>query len=177
MSGAIGVTILLAAALALSWRWRPQHPPEGAARALLILYGLLGGWALWFGLFAQAGKEPEIIVLFKPTILYWSLALLSVAAPALRWGYPAKAVIGTYFVFTNPEWRWINRGFAAFLVVLGGLNVYIALTATRGEWEGFKWSCMVNVIAVVLLRVTFLWIDTIVRTAVHLRALRKTQSP
>jgi hypothetical protein len=104
------------------------------------------------------------------------LSAILIAAPPLGCGYPVKAVFGTYFVFSNREWRWINLGFAALCALLGSLNLIIAFAYTKDDWDGFKFSCMVNVLAVFLLRLTFVWIDTIVRFAVYLHGRAKTFS-
>jgi intracellular septation protein len=162
------ITVLLASALLVSWLWRPRQAMEPGVRILLVAYVLLGAWALWFGLYAPAGQEPARFVFWKPTVMYWVLSAILIAAPALGWGYPAKAVIGTFFAFTNREWRWINLGFAALCAILGGFNLFIASTASRGEWEGFKFGCLVNVLGLLLLRLTFLWLDTLVRIGAYL---------
>lgn len=177
MTAALALTSLAGAALLMAWLWRPRGALEPGVRAMLIAYALLGAWALWFGLFAAPGREPAALVLWKPTLMYWTLAGVMLAAPALGWGYPAKAVFGTYFVFSSREWRWINLGFALLCALLGGLNLVIAFGYTRDDWEGFKWSCMVNVIAVGFLRVTFVWVDVLVRVAVYLRGRAKAWLP
>lgn len=171
MSLAPIVTALLAAVLGLAWYWRPRQPLEPGVRFLLATYVVLGAWALWFGLYALPGAEPAALLLIKPTVMYWVLAATLFAAPALGWGYPVKAVFGTYFVFSTTEWRWINRGFALFCAVLGAINLVLATGYSRGDWEGFKFSCMVNVLAVFLLRVVFVWIDLLVLCviALHVR--------
>jgi len=157
------LTLLLGGALLLAWRWRPRAALEPGARLLLALYAALGLWALWFGLYAPPGQEPAALLIWKPTILYWSLSLVLLAAPLLGWGYPARAIVGTYFVFSTREWRYINLGLAAFTALLGGLNIYIAYSASLGGWEGFKYASMVNLAGIFLLRVTFLWLDALFR--------------
>jgi intracellular septation protein A len=167
----------LAAAMSLAWLWRPSGRPAPAAYLLLMLYAGLGGWAFWFGLCAPGALEPELLQLCKPTIVYWALAAVLVGGPLRGWDYPAKVLVGTYFTFSQREWRWINVALAAFLLSLGALNLYVAFTSTRDDWEGFKWSCMANVAAVLLLRVTFLWIDTAVRAARYLLRRVKGSAP
>lgn len=162
------VTVLVGATLLVCWRWRARQGLERGVRILLAMYGLFGVWALWFGWYAAPGREPAVFVLCKPTLLYWSLSAILLVAPPLGWGYPVKAIFGTYFVFSSREWRWINLGFALLCTVLGILNLVIAFAYTRDDWEGFKWSCMVNVLAVFLLRLTFVWVDTFVRSVVFL---------
>ena len=141
MSLAPIVTALLAAVLGLAWYWRPRQPLEPGVRFLLATYVVLGAWALWFGLYALPGAEPTALLLIKPTVMYWVLAATLFAAPALGWGYPVKAVFGTYFVFSTTEWRWINRGFALFCAVLGAINLVLATGYSRDDWERTRGVC------------------------------------
>jgi intracellular septation protein len=174
MTQTVVLTLVLGAAFLVSWLWRPRQALSPGVLMLLICYALLGGWALWFGLYAPPGQEPAGFLLWKPTVMYWVLAAILVAAPSLGWGYPAKAIIGTYFVFSNTEWRWINLCLAVACVLLGFLNLLAAFTSSTGEWEGIKWACLVNLVAIFLLRLTFLWLDTMVRAAVQLYGRART---
>ncbi len=166
MTASAALAIAACAALPLCWHWRPRQPMAPGVRLLLALYAALGAWALCFE--ATTLAQPAIIVWWKPTILYWGLGAVLLAAPLLGWGYPVKAVIGTYFVFSNREWHWINLAIALVCGVLGTLNLVIVYFHTADDWDGFKWSCMVNVIAVLLLRMTFVWVDLLARIARHL---------
>jgi intracellular septation protein len=177
MKEALEFSAFTGAALALAWFWRPRSVVEPGTRLLLLAYALLGAWALVFGVFAAPGSEPAAFSHWKPTIVYWTLAAIMALAPLLGWGYPAKAIVGAYFVFSNREWRWINRGFAAACALLGALNLFIIFAHTEDDWEGFKWSCMVNVLAVLLLRLTFVWVDTAVRVVVAIRGRIKARLP
>jgi intracellular septation protein len=179
MTPSLVVCALIAGLLVLAWAWRPRNAPGAAARVLLIAYVPLGAWALWFELFAAPGAEPEALQHYKPSIVYWAMASILLLAPRLGWGYPVKIVVGTYFAFSDTEWRWINLGIAALCAFLGGLNLFIALNYSPDDWEGFKWASMVNVVAVVLLRLNFLWFDTLVRIAVlvYQRAKALRQRP
>jgi intracellular septation protein A len=177
MIQAIAATALAGAAFLVSWLWRPRQAMEPGVLVLLIAYALLGAWALWFGVVASPGQEPAAVHFWKPTVMYWVLAAIMIVAPPLGWGYPVKAVFGTYFVFSNREWRWINLGFAVLCTVLGTLNLVIAFQHSTDDWDGFKWSCMVNVIAVFILRVTFVWVDTIARIAKYLHGRAKAILP
>ena len=162
------VVLLVAGLCGLAWLLRPRQRMETGVRLLLAAFALLGAWSLWFGVLAPPGAEPAPFRFYKPTILYWTLAAILVAAPLRGWGYPIKAVIGTYIVFSDREWKWINRGFAAAFTILGGVNLFIALTANESDWEGFKWGCMVNLVAVFLLRLTYRWLDAAVRIGAYL---------
>jgi intracellular septation protein len=162
-SGPALITGLLAAALLLAWLWRPRQPPEAGVAILVIAYGLLGAWALWFEVFAGSAQEPAALAVWKPTIVYWTLAAVMIAAPPLGGGYPVKAIVGAYFVFSKREWHWINLGVALLCAALGASNLVIAFAHTRDDWEGYKYSCMVNLLAIFLMRLTFVWVDALVR--------------
>lgn len=171
------LVLFFAALLGLSWLLRPRQRLDGGVRALLVAFALLGAWALWFGALAAPGLEPAVVRYLKPTVLYWTLGAILLVAPLAGGGYPVKALIGSYIVFTDREWRWINLGIALALLILGGVNIAVVLTGTESDWEGFKWGCMVNLVAVFLLRLTFRWLDAIVRIATHLRARARAPSP
>ena len=140
---------------------------------LLISYLLLGGWALWFGLYAAPEQEPAAFVHLKPTIMYWVLSLILIVAPLLGSDYPIKVVLGTYFVFSSREWRWMNLGFAVLFTALGTANLLAAFTASESDWVGFKFSCMVNVMFIFLARLSFIWVETAGRIIVYLHQRAK----
>lgn len=173
MTPALLLSALAGAALLLAWRWRPRQPMAPGIRVLLLAYSMLGAWALFFGLYAPAGREPAVLLLCKPTLMYWVLSAVLFIAPMLGWGYPVKAVVGAYFVFSNREWRWLNLGFALLCGLLGAANLVIAFAYPPGDWEGFKFSCMVNLVAIVLLRLTFVWVDAAARIIQRLHARAK----
>ena len=168
MTPALLATIAAAAAILLAWLWRPRARLAPAARTLLVVYALLGGWALWFGLYSAPGQEPAELLLWKPTIMYWLLAVILFVAPSLGSDYPVKIVLGSYFLFSSREWRWINVGFAVLLTILGAWNLLVAFNASHDDWEGFKWSCMANVVAVFLLRLSFVWLEVVARVFKYL---------
>jgi len=177
MTAGLLISLVVGAALALAVRWRPRHPVAPGIWLLLACYGVLGAWALWFGQFAPAGQEPGALRLWKPTVLYGVLAGVLILAPLRGWGYPVKAVVGTYFVFSNREWHWINLAFAAFCVALGVLNLIVAYGYTQDDWNGLRFSCMMNLLALLLLRLAFVWIDLLVRVAVHMHGWINARRP
>ncbi len=150
---------------------------ERGVRILLAAYAVLGAAALWFGLYAGPGHEPVLFLYWKPTVMYWTLSAIMLVAPLFGWGYPVKAVFGTYFVFTSKEWRWINLCFALACAALGTLNLVIVFAHTKDDWEGFKFSCMVNVAAVFLMRLAFVWVDAAARIVSDLYRRAKAHVP
>jgi len=154
---------VLAAFLALAWAWRPRKRIDRGAIALDIAFALLGAWALWFALLSDGAAEPAGFAHWKPTILYWTLAAILVAAPALGQLHPIRYILGTYFVFSRGEWKWMNLGFAILFAILGAVNLYIAYRYDETSWGGFKWGCRINFLFLILLRISFVWMDTLAR--------------
>jgi len=133
----------------------------------MIAFAALGAWAIWYGLYAHPG-EPASFMIWKPTVLYWTLAAIMIIAPLLGWGYPAKIILGTYFALSTREWRWINRGFAAVYSVMGGVNLLVASEASYKDWVGFKYSCMMNLLIIVLFRLNFVWLPILADVSIYL---------
>jgi len=174
---AAATAALAVAALVLAWCWRPRHPVAPGIWILLACYGVLGAGALWLGLRAQPEPESMTLQMWKPTLLYGVLAGVLIYSPLRGWGYPAKAVIGAYFVFSNREWHWINTALAVLCAALGILNIVIAYGYTQDEWNGFRFSCMMNLLALLLLRMAFVWMDLVVRVVVHLYTRTRSRVP
>ena len=163
----ITATALWALPLLIAWLWRPRQAASPSAWILLIAFGALGGWAIWFGLYAHPG-EPAGFMIWKPTVLYWTLAAIMIMAPPLGLGYPAKIILGTYFALSTREWRWINRGFAAVYSIMGGVNLLVASEASYKDWVGFKYSCMMNLLIIVLFRLNFVWLPILAEVSIYL---------
>lgn len=168
MTLAIAITFLIGAALFVSWLWRPRKAVEPEVWMLLIAYALLGGWALWFELYSTPDQVPSEFMFWKPTVMYWTLAIILIVAPLLGWGYPVKAIFGTFFVFPNNGWRWMNRGLAALCTVLGGVNLLVAFNTAERNWVGHKFSTLIILVFLILFRLNFVWSPTLASVAVNL---------
>ncbi len=155
------VTALWLLPLFIAWLWRPRQPVGPGAWALLIAFGALGVCALWFGLYAHS-VEPAGFTHWKPTILYWTLAAVMIAAPLFGWGYPVKIIVGAYFALSNREWRWINLGFTAMYTLMGAANLWVASESSYKDWVGFKYACMMNLLILVLFRLNFVWLPLLI---------------
>lgn len=160
------LTALWVVPLVVAWLWRPRQQATLSAWLLLAAFGALGAWALWFGLYAQPG-EPQGLVFWKPTILYWTLAAILIVSPLLGGGYPAKIILGTYFALSTREWRWLNRGFAALYTLLGGANLWVSSDASYKDWVGFKYGCLMNLLIIVLFRLNFVWLPILADVAIY----------
>jgi intracellular septation protein A len=161
------IAMLWVVPLIFAWIWRPRPGPGPAAILLLIAYGALGAWALWFGVYGHSG-EPAGLQVWKPTVMYWALAVILYSSPLLGGGYPVKIIVGAYFAFSNREWRWINFGVATMYAVLGGVNLIVAAEASYKEWVGFKYACMMNLLIIILFRLNFVQLPILADVCIHL---------
>lgn len=162
----VTATVLWAAALLIAWLWRPRQAANLSTWILLIAFGVLGAWTLWFGLYAHPG-EPAGLAFWKPTILYWTLAAIMIMVPWLGGGYPARIILGTYFALSSREWRWVNRGLATVCIILGGVNLWVAHQASPKDWEGFKYSCLMILLVIVLFRLNFVWLPILADVCIY----------
>ena len=172
-----GGTAAVVAGVFFAWLWRPQGRVSPAIWILLGGYALLGAWALWYGVYAPDAKEPAGFAFIKPTVAFWLPAIVMLISPALGWGYPVKAIFGTYFALGNKAWRWMNIGFGSAYALQGGINLLVASEATEGNWDGFKYSIMMNLIFLVLLRLNFVWLDILSRIGIHFYKLIRARFP
>jgi intracellular septation protein A len=159
-------SVLWLVPVALALLWRPRARPGPMALALLIVYASLGAWLLWFGVYGL-GVEPAAFVHWKPTVLYWLLAAVSILAPLLGYGYPARILIGAFFALSNREWRWINGGLAAIFTVLGAVNLIVAREASERDWVGFKYSAQMMLLIVILMRINFATLPVLAEVSIH----------
>jgi len=162
----VTATALWALALLIAWLWRPRQAASPSAWILLFAFGVLGAWALWFGLYAHPG-EPAGFAFWKPTVLYWSLAAIMIMVPLLGWDCPAKIILGTYIMFSNRAWRRINLGLAAMYTFLGGVNLWVASQSSYKDWEGFKYGIMMNLLIIVLFRLNFVWLPILADVCIY----------
>jgi intracellular septation protein A len=161
------VTGLVLALLLIAWLWRPQGRVSPGIWLLLTGYAVLGAWALWFGVYHPEAKEPAGFAFIKPTVAFWLPAIVMFISPPLGWGYPIKAIFGTYFSLSNKAWRWMNLAFASIYGLQGGISLLVASQASEGNWDGFKYSMMMNLIILTLLRLNFVWLDIVSRVGIH----------
>ncbi len=153
--------------LLIAWAWRIRQAATPSAWLLRIAFAGFGAWAIWFGLYARGG-EPSGLLVWKPTLFYWTLAAIAIVAPVLGWTAPAKIIVGAYFVLSSREWRWINRGFASACVMLGTVNLLVASMTSYRNWVDFKFSCLMILLFIGLFRLNFVWLPLFVDLSINL---------
>ncbi len=138
--------------------WAFLRSIDPAARVLMFTFVLLGAVALWWIYRPPAQAWFKALIYWRPTILYWALALSLVIPPWLRWGYPVKYILGPHLHLAEKEWLWLCRIFALAYIFLGIVNLTFAYNSSAGDWLDFKDACMMNLLFLILLRINFVWL-------------------
>ncbi len=138
--------------------WAFLRSIDPAARVLMATFTLLGVVALWWILRPPTQAWYQALFFWRPTLLYWALALSLVIPPWLRWGYPVKYILGPHLHLAEKEWLWLCRIFALAYLFLGSVNLAFAYRTSSGDWIDFKDACMMNLLFLILLRINFVWL-------------------
>lgn len=96
----------------------------------LVLVVSLGGLTVWF--------HNDTFIKWKPSGLYWALALAFWLSQAL-WGKNLlKGVLGEQLELPEPIWRQLNLAWVIFFGAMGVLNLWVAFHFDTATWVNFK---------------------------------------
>ncbi|KXW56542.1 septation protein IspZ [Ferrovum sp. PN-J185] len=150
--------VIVLLSLIVAVLWRPRHRIDGSAWGLLFVFICFGLVTLWFVFHQDLATRSITFNHFKPSLFYWTLAVVLVVFPRVGWGYPAKWIIGPYFPMANSEWFYLNQVLILLYVFLGILNAYMFLKFNDSVWIDFKESCYMNLLVLILVRINFIWL-------------------
>ena len=100
---------------------------------------------LWisFGIIAVMGgatllfHDPTFIK-WKPTVLYWAFAAVLVGAEFLFKRNLIRAMMEQQITLPDPVWTRLSLSWAAFFVLMGMANLYVAYNFSENTWVNFK---------------------------------------
>ncbi len=76
-------------------------------------------------------------IMWKPTVLYWLMGGgLLIGQLTGRFGM--KSLMGSQLQLPDAVWQKLNLAWAAFFLVLGGINLFVAFTFSEETWVSFK---------------------------------------
>jgi len=96
----------------------------------LTLVVVLGGLTIWF--------HNETFIKWKPTGLYWALALAFLLSQVLFGKNLLRSVLGEQLELPEPVWRRLSFAWVAFFSVMGVLNLWVAYHFETATWVNFK---------------------------------------
>jgi intracellular septation protein len=131
---ATAVAIVASVAQIAYFRWR-RGKVEVVHWLSLAIIAVFGGATLLL--------HDETFIKWKPTVLYWLFAaILAVGRIGFR-----RNLIGALLkeiTLPDPVWARVTWIWVAFLLAMGGLNLYVATHYSTAAWVNFKvWGAMV----------------------------------
>ena len=103
-------------------------------------------WSTIFLLVAGSATfyvDNPLFLYWKPTVFYWVVAVASVLStwlgekPLVRRFYDTTGDIPTEQL-SKRQWSALNLGWAAFFIIMGVVNIYVAYNFTEKFWATFK---------------------------------------
>jgi len=122
---AIGATICQVA-----WSWLRHRKVDTMLWVSLSIIVVFGGATLWL--------HDETFIKWKPTVLYWLFSAILVGADLLFHRNLIRAMMEKQFTLPVPVWRNLNLSWAAFFLVMGAANLYVAFHFPTETWVNFK---------------------------------------
>ncbi len=96
----------------------------------LALVVVLGGATVWF--------QSETFIKWKPTLLYWSMAL-AFCFSQLGFGKNLlQVLLGAQMQLPAAVWRNLNLAWIGFFAFMGALNLVVAYNFSTAVWVDFK---------------------------------------
>ena len=102
-------------------------------KMLWISFGIItvmGGATLLF-------HDPTFIK-WKPTVLYWAFATVLVGAEFLFKRNLIRAMMEQQLTLPDFVWTRLSLSWAAFFVLMGFVNLYVAYNFSENTWVNFK---------------------------------------
>lgn len=96
----------------------------------LTLVVVLGGATVWF--------HNETFIKWKPSGLYWGMALVFWISQAFLGRNLIQQMLGAELQLPSAVWVTLNRAWVLFFAALGVLNLYVAYNYSTGTWANFK---------------------------------------
>ncbi|MEO8009544.1 MAG: septation protein A [Betaproteobacteria bacterium] len=122
---AIGATICQ-----VGWSWLRHRKVDTMLWVSLAIIAVFGGATLLL--------HDETFIKWKPTVLYWLFSVILLGADLLFRRNPIRAMMGKQLTLPAPVWRKLNLSWAAFFLVMGAANLYVAFHFPTETWVNFK---------------------------------------
>jgi intracellular septation protein len=116
--------------LQIAWAWFKHRKVDTMQWVSLGVIVVFGGATLLL--------HDETFIKWKPSVLYWLIALGMLISHYLFRKNAMRAMLGEQLVLPEPIWAYVNNAWAGFFAVMGGLNLYVANHFSTDTWVNFK---------------------------------------
>lgn len=96
----------------------------------LGLVTVLGGATIYF--------HSEAFIKWKPSVLYWVMALALALSPLLAGKNLVKALMGAQIELPEPVWTRLNVAWVLFFAAMGAINLWVAYSFDTATWVQYK---------------------------------------
>lgn len=96
----------------------------------LALVVVLGGATIWF--------HNETFIKWKPTGLYWAMALTLWVSQAWFRKNLIQTMLSAELPLPDAIWTKLNRAWVLFFAAMGVVNLYVAYNFSTSAWANFK---------------------------------------
>ena len=96
----------------------------------LVLVVTLGAATVWF--------HNKTFIMWKPTGLYWAMALALWVSQAWFGKNLIQSMLGAELQLPDAVWLKLNRAWVLFFAAMGVLNLYVAYNFSTSAWANFK---------------------------------------
>lgn len=96
----------------------------------LALITVLGGATIYF--------HSDTFIKWKPSVLYWVMALAFLFSPLLAGKNLLRVLMGEQMQLPQLIWHRLNLAWVGFFMLMGVLNLWVAYTFSTSTWVNFK---------------------------------------
>ena len=96
----------------------------------LVIVSVFGSATIYF--------HNEMFIKWKPTVLYWSFALVFLFSQFVMKKNLIKTMMGEQLDLPATIWNRLGLSWAGFFTVMGLLNLYVAFNFSTATWVNFK---------------------------------------
>tara|TARA_B100000686_G_scaffold194495_1_gene201432 strand:- start:409 stop:954 length:546 start_codon:yes stop_codon:yes gene_type:complete len=121
---------IVATGMQIVWVWFRHHKVEKMQWVSLVIIVIFGSATLIL--------KDETFIKWKPTVLYWIFTSALIISQALFKKNLIRAMLGTKISLPDKIWRNLNASWAAFFVLMGLINLYVAFNYSTDTWVNFK---------------------------------------
>lgn len=122
---AIGATFIQ-----LAWAWLKYRKIDTMLWVSLVLIVVFGGATLFL--------HDESFIKWKPTVLYWLFSLSLGLAPILFERNLIRLMMEKNISLPDAIWARLNIAWAAFFLLMGVANLWVAMNYSTDDWVNFK---------------------------------------
>jgi len=124
------LVVIAATALQVAWLKTLGKKIDTMLWVSLGLIVVLGGATVWF--------HNETFIKWKPSVLYWVMALALWASANLFGKDILRKMIGDQLKLPDPIWKRLTLLWCAFFAVMGVINILVAYNFSTDSWVNYK---------------------------------------